>query len=49
MCVCVCARGGVVLRRSGALTEVAVGWQVGAFLYRWVHSLHHKSYNPGRS
>eukprot|EP01052_Picozoa_sp_SAG31_P031223 SAG31_NODE_3286_length_4460_cov_2.970649_5_plen_202_part_00 len=20
---------------------------VGAFLYRWVHSLHHKSYNPG--
>lgn len=20
---------------------------IGAFLYRWVHSLHHKSYNPG--
>ena len=20
---------------------------IGAFLYRWVHSLHHKSFNPG--
>jgi len=29
-------------RRNGLLQG-----DLGAFLYRWVHSLHHKSYNPG--